>query len=96
MSYSTTNSLGTVSVAPGVGLFLQFPVPHGGAFVAFLHAIKTNPHPYPGVARGITFIRALLCLTAFDARKPNMFPCKLRLNIIEISSFCLLNLLAFS
>ena len=45
MNYSTTNSSGTSSVTPGVGHFVLFPVPYGGAFV-------TNPHLYPSV-RGI-------------------------------------------
>ena len=49
MNYSTTNSSGTSSVAPGVGHFLLFPAPHGWGICRFLHAIKTNPHLYPRV-----------------------------------------------
>ena len=40
MNFPTTNSSGISSVAPGVGLFLLFPVPHGGAFVAFYTLLK--------------------------------------------------------
>ena len=41
--------------------FLLFPVPHSGALVvAFFHAIKTNPHLYPGVGdSGFTWTSAL-------------------------------------
>ena len=52
MNYSTTNSQGASLVAQRVGHFLLFPNPNGGAFVAFLHAIKTNPHLFPGVGKG--------------------------------------------
>ena len=48
MNYSTTNLSGISLVALGLGHFLLFPAPHGGAFVT-LYAIKTNPHLYPGV-----------------------------------------------
>ena len=48
MNYSTTNSSGTSSVAPGVGHFLLFAAPHGGGFVAFCALLKLIPTYIPG------------------------------------------------
>ena len=48
MNYSTTNSSGTSSVAPGVGHFLLFPSPHGRGFVAFCALLKLIPTYIPG------------------------------------------------
>ena len=47
MNYSTTNSSGTSSVAPGVGHFLLFPSPHGRGFVAFCTLLKLIPTYIP-------------------------------------------------
>ena len=48
MNYSTTNSSGTSSVAPGVGHFMLFPASHGGGFVAFYALLKLIPTYIPG------------------------------------------------
>ena len=52
MNYSTTNSSGTSSVAPGVGHFLLFPSPHGRGFVAFCALLKLIPTYIPGWGEG--------------------------------------------
>ena len=43
MIYSTTNSSGTPSVAPGVGHFLLFPALHIRGFVPFCALLKLIP-----------------------------------------------------
>ena len=52
MNYSTTNSSGTSSVAVGVGHFLLFPAPHGGAIVAFCTLLKLIRTYIPGWGGG--------------------------------------------
>ena len=60
MNYSTTNSSGTSSVAPGVGHFLLFPSPHGRRFVAFCALLKLIPTYIPGwCGSGFTLTGAL-------------------------------------
>ena len=61
MNYSTTNSSGTSSVAPGVEHFLLFPAPHGGGFVAFCALLKLIPTFIPGWGgSGFTLTGALV------------------------------------
>ena len=63
MNYSTTNSSGTSSVAPGVGHFLLFPSPHGRGFVAFCALLKRIPTYIPGWGgSGFTLTGALLLM----------------------------------
>ena len=65
MNYSTTDSSGLSSVASGVGAFSAISCPTWWGICRFLHAIKTNPHLYPGVGGlGVYFD---WCISDIDA-----------------------------